>query len=188
MAYEQPEYRIINKIDNIEVREYQSFIVAETVVESSFEQAGNDGHRLLAEFISGNNIKQESIAMTAPVSQERAEIQGEKIEMAVPVNQESAANGKYRISFVMPSRYTLETLPTPQDKRILLRNVPAKKVVVIKYSGTWSMENYAENEAKLREFIKQHNYSVKGEPIWARYDPPFMPWFLRRNEIMIEVQ
>ena len=188
IAFDEPKYKILEESDDIEVREYQSYLVAETVVESSFEDAGNEGHRILAAYISGNNIKEESIEMTTPVSQEPVEAEGEEIEMAVPVSQEQVAAGSYRIAFVMPDRFTLETLPAPQDKRIKLKEIPAKKVVVIKYSGTWSSENYAEHESQLLEFIKQKSYTIKGKAIWARYDPPFMPWFMRRNEIMIEVE
>jgi effector-binding domain-containing protein len=188
LAFDEPKYRIIEEAEDIEVREYQSYLVAETIVEGSFEDAGSLGHRILASYISGDNTKQESIEMTTPVSQEAVEDNGEKIEMAVPVSQEEVANGVYRIAFVMPERFTLETLPAPQDERIELKEIPARKVVVIKYSGTWSSENYAEHEAQLQDFIRKNNYKIKGEPVWARYDPPWIPWFMRRNEIMIEVE
>jgi effector-binding domain-containing protein len=78
-------------------------------------------------------------------------------------------------------------LPKPKDERVKIREVPAKKVAVIRYSGTWSEENYSENEMLLYQFLKERGYEIKGKPLWARYDPPFMPWLFRRNEIMIEI-
>ena len=188
MAYEEPRYTVIEKTDNIEIRQYDPYVVAQTVIESDFEQAGNQAHRILAAYISGENVSTESIEMTIPVSQEAIQPQSEKIEMTVPVNQEKVENGRYLISFVMPERYTIETLPMPKDDRVKLAQVPAKKVAVIRYSGTWSRENYGENESELLKYLEQNNHEIIGEPVWARYNPPFIPWFLRRNEIIVEIK
>jgi effector-binding domain-containing protein len=187
MALEEPEYTVIKKTGDIEIREYNSYLVAETIVSSEFEEAGNDAFSRLFGYIDGENINNESIEMTAPVSQEAVDMEGQKIEMTVPVSQEKMPSGQYRIAFVMPGEFTLSTLPKPKDERIEIREIPAKKVAVIRYSGTWSEENYSENETLLYQFLREQGYKIKGKPMWARYDPPFMPWLFRRNEIMIEI-
>jgi hypothetical protein len=187
MALEEPKYNVLKENENIEIREYSSFLVAEIIVSSEFEEAGNDAFSSLAGYIGGENINQESIEMAAPVNQEKVKSANQEIEMTAPVSQEYMASGQYRIAFVMPSRFTLATLPKPKDEQIRLREVPIKKVAVIRYSGTWSEENYQEHELLLYDFLSEKGYRIKGKPIWARYDPPFMPWLFRRNEIMIEI-
>ena len=174
--------------DNIEIRQYVEYIIAETIVTGEFEDVSNKGFRRLVDYIGGDNIKNQSIEMTAPVNQERAESAGEEIEMTAPVNQETVDSTSFRISFVMPSRFKMETLPLPNDDRIELQTVPAKKMAVIRYSGTWSRSGYEKHLAKLMDYIKQNDLAIKGDPVWARYNPPFTPWFMRRNEIMIELQ
>jgi effector-binding domain-containing protein len=187
LAIEEPKYQVIDKTSDIEIREYSSYIVAETMVSSEFEEAGNDAFSRLFGYIDGENINNKSIEMTAPVSQEAVDMEGQKIEMTAPVSQEKMTSGQYRIAFVMPDEFKLSTLPKPKDERIQIREIPAKKVAVIRYSGTWSEENYTENETILYQFLREQGYSIKGKPMWARYDPPFMPWLFRRNEIMIEI-
>jgi hypothetical protein len=118
--------------------------------------------------------------MTAPVVQEPA---SEEIAMTAPVAQEKVGD-RYRITFLMPSQYTLETLPEPTDTRIGLRAEPMRSVAAIRYTGFWSRSRYDDHERRLREWIQRRGR----EPVWARYDPPFMPWFLRRNEVLIEVR
>jgi hypothetical protein len=122
--------------------------------------------------------------MTAPVSQER---DSEKITMAAPVNQEKVGD-KWRITFLMPSKYTMETLPLPLDSRVELKEVPGPLMASLRYSGTWSGERYEKKLAQLLELIKARGFGPVGEPVFARYNPPFMPWFLRRNEVLIPVK
>ena len=186
MAIEEPEYKVLEEHDDIELREYSSFLVAEVTIKGSFEEAGNKAFRSLFNYIDGKNSKQQSIEMTAPVNQEQ--IQGEKIEMTAPVNQQQIEEGAYRVSFVMPSRFTMETLPKPLNPNVKLREIPIRKVAVIRYSGTWSEENYSEHAKELFDFLNKNNHEIVGEPIWSRYNAPFMPWFLRRNEIMVEIK
>jgi effector-binding domain-containing protein len=188
MAIDEPDYKILEKSENIEIREYNSYIIAETIVSGDFEEVGNLAFSRLAGYIGGENTQQESIEMTAPVNQEKLETEGQEIKMTAPVSQEAIDSGQYRIAFVMPSQFTLATLPKPKDKRVQLREIPAKKVAVIRYSGTWSKDNYKENESELYAFLNEKGYQIKSDPVWSRYDPPFMPWFLRRNEIMIEIK
>ncbi len=183
MAIEEPQYQVLEKSGNFELRQYQPYIEAETLVEGDFTEVGNEGFRRLVEYIKGKNRQKQAIPMTAPVTQEAA---SEKIPMTAPVGQEKVA-GKWRITFVMPSSYTMDTLPEPLDPRISLVEVPGRLMAVIRYSGTWSKARYEAKEGELREFIKEKGLKIVGEPLWARYNPPFMPWFLRRNEVMIPV-
>jgi hypothetical protein len=188
LAIEEPDYKLLEKFEDIEIREYSGYIVAETIVSTDFEDAGNEAFSRLAGYIGGENIRQESIEMTAPVSQEKMESEGLEIEMTAPVSQEAIDSGRYKIAFVMPNRFTLTTLPQPKDERVQLRETPARKVAVIRYSGTWSADNYKEHESQLYAFINEKGYQIKGKPQWARYNAPFVPWFMRRNEIMIEIE
>ena len=111
---------------------------------------------------------------------------GEKIKMTAPVGQQPV-EGKWAVSFMMPAAYTLETLPEPEDPNITLRQVPARRMAVVRYSGFWSEKSYQRNKVKLESWIHGQGLTVVGDPIWARYNPPFTPWFLRRNEILIPV-
>jgi len=184
MAYEEAKYTVIMKEESFELRQYEPNIVAETIVEGDFDSVGNEGFRRLFKYISGENQKKQSIAMTAPVSQDAGP---EKIAMTAPVSQEQKG-GQWRIAFVMPSEYTLDTLPQPLDPKVLLKEIPPRRMAAITYSGTWSKRRYEEKKALLELFIKKQGLKRIGEPVFARYNPPFMPWFMRRNEVLIPVQ
>jgi hypothetical protein len=183
MAAEEPSYSVLETEGDFELREYSSYIVAETYLEGHFDEVGNEGFRRLADYIGGKNKKRTTISMTAPVSQSP---ESEKIEMTSPVSQERE-NHRWRITFMMPSIYTMKTLPLPDDDRISLREEKPKIVAVIRYAGTWGKKRYEEHKEKLMNWIVKRGWEQIGEPVWARYDPPFMPWFLRRNEIFIPV-
>jgi hypothetical protein len=184
MAIEKAKYEIVESDLTFEIRKYAPQIVAETVVEGDFEKVGNEGFRRLYDYISGNNRKSTTISMTAPVTQEG---QSEKIAMTAPVNQVREDN-RWRITFLMPSDYTIDQLPEPLDERVVLKEDPALLVAAVKYSGTWSKSRYNEKKSLLEDFIAKRGLKVAGEAIWARYDPPFMPWFLRRNEVLIPIE
>ena len=183
MAIEEPDYAILESAKDFELRRYDSYIVAETLVEAAFDDAGNEGFRRLFAYISGQNRKKAAISMTAPVSQKE---DYEEIAMTAPVNQQREA-GKWRVTFMMPSEYTLETLPEPLDDRVELREVEGKLVAALKYSGTWSKKRFEKKKERLESLIQERGLSPVGEPVFARYNPPFMPWFLRRNEVLIPV-
>ena len=180
MAIEEPRYQVIEQDGAFELRDYAAYLVAETRVEASFTEAGSEAFRRLFRYISGDNAAQQKIAMTAPVTQGK----GEKIAMTAPVTQVADADG-YRVAFVVPSRYSASTVPKPLDPRIEIRAVPARRVAVWRYSGRWTQERYDQMERQLREAIAARGLSVDGPPVLARYDPPFMPWFMRRNEVLI---
>jgi hypothetical protein len=183
MAIEDPDYDILESAEDFELRRYDSYIVAVTVVEEAFDDAGNEGFRRLFSYISGENKKKASISMTAPVSQEK---DYEQISMTAPVNQQSVA-GRWRVTFMMPSGYTLETLPEPIDERVTLKKVEGKLVAAIEYSGTWSKKRFKMKKERLESLIQERGLISMGEPVFARYNPPFMPWFMRRNEVLITV-
>ena len=182
MAIEKPSYRVIERREAFELRDYAPYLVAETVVGGSREEAGNAGFRILAAYIFGKNRGEKKIAMTAPVTQ----AEPAKIAMTAPVAQ-SGQEGRWIIQFMMPSTYTLETLPEPLDPAVSFRVVPARRVAAHTYSGTWSASRYVEHLATLRAALAVAGLAAVGEPTWARYDPPFMPWFLRTNEILLEL-
>lgn len=184
MAIEKAKYNVLEREGNFELRQYEPHIVAETMVDGDFEGVGNEGFRRLFDYISGKNRKKQSISMTAPVTQET---KSEKISMTAPVNQERVGE-KYRITFVMPSEYTMETLPEPLDTRVKLHEEPGRLMAAIRYSGTWGKSRYVEKKVRLQEWIEQNGLKPVGESVFARYNPPFMPWFLRRNEILIPVE
>jgi len=184
LAVEEAEYRVLQQAGAIELREYAASIVAETVVEADFEDAGNRAFRKLFRYIDGNNEAQQEIAMTAPVSQAPA---AEKIAMTAPVAQRQQAGG-WAVSFMMPAAYTMETIPRPSDPAVQLRAIPAHRAAAIRYSGFWSETRYREHLQELTAWIGQQGLEAAGEPVWARYDPPFKPWFMRRNEILIPVR
>ncbi|MEI6226637.1 MAG: heme-binding protein, partial [Deltaproteobacteria bacterium] len=185
MAIEKPKYRVVQQLRGIEVREYPPYLVAETEVSGSREEAGNAGFRKLASYIFGKNKGEKKIAMTAPVAQQ----EGAKIAMTAPVSQQERLDGgasTWVIQFMMPAEYTRDSLPEPLDPAVQFREVPARRVVALRYSGTWSEERYLEKLAELRSAMEKEGLRAGGEPVWARYDPPFMPWFMRTNEILVE--
>lgn len=185
-ALEQPKYKVLKEYKKFEIREYSPYLVAEVEVDTTFENIADKGFQILFQYISGNNVKNEEISMTVPVNQTNA---GEKIAMTVPVTQKPKlkSKGTYILSFVLPSKYTLETAPIPKDSRVKIKEIPSKIVAVREYSGTWSEKNYRKNESLLIEELKNSSIKMIGDPIFARYDPPIMPWFLRSNEVIIEV-
>jgi len=183
MAIEEAGYNVVKKEGKFEIRDYAPHILAETVVDGSIEQAGSKAFNRLFRYISGDNSSREKMAMTAPVSQEP---RGEKIAMTAPVGQRGVGE-QWAVSFMMPASYTLETLPEPDDPKISLRQVPAHRMAAVRYSGFWSEKKYLRYKTKLEVWIQEEGLAVVGDPVWARYNPPFTPWFLRRNEILIPV-
>ena len=181
MAIEEAKYNVLLKEDDFEVREYEPFVVAETIVDDTFEDAGSKAFQKLFKYISGNNQTQQEIAMTAPVSQT-----SQKIDMTAPVAQQKSGEG-WGVSFMMPSSFTLETLPTPTDPLVNLRQMDQQLMASVQYSGFWSESNYLENKAKLETWINSKGYQSSAAPIWARYNAPFTPWFLRRNEVLVPI-
>lgn len=184
MAIEEPIYKVLAKDQNYEIRQYGPTLVAETYVEANFEDAGNQAFRILAAYIFGENLSKTKIAMTAPVNQVAGS--SEKIEMTAPVTQSKRATGAL-VQFTMPAQYTLETLPVPKDSRVSIRQIPPRTVAVFSYSGSWSESRYQSKLKEFRQDLLKNDLRTIGEPVFARFNSPFQVWFLRRNEIWLEL-
>ena len=187
LAIEEPAFEVVETLDGVEVRRYAPYVVAEMTVEGDFEEAGNRAFRTLAGYIGGDNRGAARIEMTAPVLQEPAG--GRSIDMTAPVLQRSAADGsRHSVAFVLPARFDLDSAPAPTDPRVELREVPARTVAVRRYRGRWTESRYREQESRLLATLAAAGYEPVGAPEWARYNPPMLPWFLRRNEVLVEVR
>lgn len=180
---EQQPYDVVKKYASFEVRRYPTHLVAQVAVDSSFTDAGNRAFGVLVGFISGSNSARGKIAMTAPVVQE-----SRKIAMTAPVIQEPGmGSGRHLISFVMPAEYSLDTLPAPTDPRIAIREVPAEVAAAMTFTGRWTENLYEDHLAELRKAVVEAGLEISGPPRFARFDPPWKPWFLRRNEVVLPV-
>lgn len=184
MAIEQPKYDPLVRDGAFEIRRYRPYVVAEVVVDGDQGQAVQKGFRKLAGYIFGANHRRAKIAMTAPVAQQP---QSEKIAMTSPVAQAPASAGRWTIQFMMPSAYALETLPTPDDPDIGFRQEPAREMAVVSFSGVARDRTYREKADLLRQWLSARGSKATGNAVLAQYDPPWTPWFLRRNEVLIDI-
>ena len=184
MAIEEAKYSVLSNDDSFELRQYEPHVVAEIIVDGNLEDAGSNAFKQLFNYITGDNKSQRSLEMTAPVTQGAA---NEEIDMTAPVGQQRR-DDKWAVSFMMPASYSLETLPLPDNPDVILRQVPARYMASIQYSGLWSEDAYLDHLDKLNDWIQKQNFKVTGSPVWARYNSPFSLWFLRRNEILIPVE
>jgi len=182
---EKPTYEVVYESGGIEYRRYEPYLVSETVIEkaSNYRAAGNEGFRRLFRYISGGNANQTKVSMTVPVAQTKS---SEKIAMTVPVQQTEAAEG-WTVAFMLPREYTLETAPQPSDSRVKIRAVPGKLTAVVRYSGRWTESNYDKKRTALLEALQQESITPIGEFQSAQYAPPATPGFLRRNEVLVEI-
>lgn len=163
MAIEEPDYVVLANVGDVEFRQYDPYIVAEVTIGG--DSADNRAFRILAGYIFGDNTAGEKMAMTAPV-----ETRGEEH------------------AFVMERKYTMESLPEPTNPDVRLVQRPGRVMAVHRYSGGWSEERYEEHEQVLLDALAKDHVTTVGPPVFARYNAPFTPWFLRRNEIMIEIE
>jgi SOUL heme-binding protein len=183
-AIEEPDYEVIQKFDNVELRQYAPYVVAEVVLDTPAEDAGSQAFPILAGYIFGKNKGEKKFAMTAPVTQSAAPA---RMDMTAPVTQAAVAGGM-RVQFVLPKGVTLATAPEPIDPRVQLRVVPAGTWAAIRYTGTWSQGNYLEHLVELKASLEAQGVATQGEPVLARYNAPFTPWFMRRNEIWLALR
>ncbi|MGL5355809.1 MAG: SOUL family heme-binding protein [Cetobacterium sp.] len=176
-------YTLISAQKNIEIRQLEPSIVAEVSVLGDYKSATNIGFKKLAKYIFGENNKKTKIAMTAPVIQEK----NEKIAMTAPVIQEKQGEN-WIMQFSMPRKYTLETLPTPMDSDILIKEIPQKKVAVLIYSGLLTENKINLKTTELQTWLSQNNYKEISIPRSSGYDPPWTIPFFRKNEITIDIE
>jgi effector-binding domain-containing protein len=192
---EEVKYTVVMKSNSFELRDYPAYIVAETAVEGTLEEAGDRGFRRLFGYISGKNRSREKIAMTAPVSQEPI---SEKIAMTAPVGQQSGKDG-WMVTFTMPTSYTLETLPVPEDPDVKLRQVPARRMASVRYSGTWSESRYLRFKEELESWIEKNGFTGSWANLYGHVTTRLLhhgscgemrflfQWKLRKSERMIRV-
>lgn len=194
-------YMVERKDGDIEIRKYTDHIMAHVDVDASFDDAMGIGFRILANYIFGGNKKRSSIDMTVPVSEEKVE--SERISMTTPVTEESLKESEnikmttpvteektgniHRISFVMPAKYTLDTLPEPDDKRIKIEEVKEQKMAALKFNGRVKEKLASEEIEELNQWLSKEGINPKSNFIVAQYNHPAVPGFLRRNEILVEI-
>lgn len=196
MAIEEPKYEVLLSDGPYEIRQYAPTLIAETTVDGDMDEASNKGFRLIADFIFGNNqaassTVSEKIAMTAPVT---VEPQSAKISMTAPVTVEPQSEGsdmqsakQWRVNFVMPSRYTLSTIPKPKNSAVTLKEIPSKHVVVLTYSGFNTVSRVQAKVEETLDWARKRNLKIMGTPQLSRYDPPWTLPMFKRNEIMLEI-
>ena len=179
---EQAKYEVVESQGDIQIRDYAPMIVAEAEVSGERKEAINKGFRIIADYIFGNNAPKQNVAMTAPVIQQPAE----KIAMTAPVTQEGAGNS-WKVRFVMPDNYTIDTLPKPNNDAVNLEKIPGKRFAVIRFSGMAGAESLKEQTDQLNTFISSKKLHALSQPTYAFFNPPWTLPFLRRNEVMVEI-
>ena len=195
MATEEPKYTVLSQVDDFELRRYDEQLVAQTWVSGDQDSASREGFKVLADYIFGNNTAptggSSKISMTAPVTMQpnskKSDGESQKIAMTAPVNMQQD-DGKWRVRFVMPSQYTMQTLPKPNNPEVEIIEVPAQTYGVIKFSGFTGSSKVDDKTEELRTWMQSKNLTPTGDPELARYDTPWTLPFLRRNEVMIRYQ
>lgn len=194
-ATEKPNYSVVSEDGKIEIRQYPTMLLAEVTVDGDRRTANNRGFRKLAAFIFGDNVSQDKVAMTSPVvSKPKTEKiamtspvvskpKSESIDMTSPVVRTEAPDGRWTVNFMMPSKYTMETLPKPTDPDIRIFESAPYRTVSIRYNGNNNTKNIAKHEAKLRAYIAENGLDVEGTPEYAGYDAPWVPGPMKRNEV-----
>ena len=189
MANEEPRYEVIKKDNDFEVRRYQPMIIAEVLVTGTLSEASNKGFRQIADFIFGNNedpVKKQSekIAMTAPVTMEADT--SSKIAMTAPVTMESGG-GAWKMAFVMPSKFTIDTLPKPKNANVTIKQMPAQQLAVVTFSGWVDEEKLTAQTTRLNEWMAKNGLKSSGSVQLSRYNPPWTLPFWRRNEVWMKL-
>ena len=179
---EHPKYQVTERSGNIEIRDYTPMIVAEAQVSGERRDAISKGFRIIADYISSNNTAAQKVPMTAPVIQQASE----KIAMTAPVTQQGEGNS-WRVRFVMPSSYTMDTLPQPNNPAVELKEIGPKRFAVIRFSGTAGEASLKRHTKELNDLISAKNLTPLSAPTYAFYNPPWTLPFLRRNEVMVEI-
>jgi effector-binding domain-containing protein len=183
---EEQKYTVERKFPKFEVRRYEACVFADVTVSADFQSAGSIAFRSLIGYISGSNEPNTKIAMTSPVIQETTDAASTKIAMTSPVIQETSIDSQI-VSFVMPAGMTIADMPLPTSSKVSLRQMPEQLVAVAKFTGRWTESAYDRQLAQLRQQLSVNGIAEIGPPRFARFDPPWTPWFMRRNEIQIPI-
>jgi len=180
---ETPKYAVIKKQSQIEIRHYPAYIQAEVVIDAKqYRSAIEKGFNVLAGFIFGNNVSKQKIEMTSPVQASRSE----KIAMTTPVTV--TGESSFTVAFIMPSAYTLETLPQPEDSRVHFQPIPTRSLAAIRFSGFFRQDTIQKNKQHLGQWLHEQGIETEGDFFVAGYNPPWVPGFLARNEVLIQVK
>jgi len=180
---ETPKYSVSKKQNEIEIRQYSGYIQAEVTVEdTNYKSAIERGFSLLAGYIFGNNISRQKIEMTTPVQAS----QSEKIAMTTPVTV--TGDSSFTVAFIMPAEYTLKTLPQPKDTRVHFTPIPARTMAAIRFSGYFQQATIQKNKLRLSQWLDEQGLETEGDFIVAGYNPPWVPGFLARNEVLIQIK
>ena len=182
-AVEEPAYTVVQTFPTFEIRQYAPYTVAEVTMPPPASDAGNRAFPILAGYIFGKNKGERKLEMTAPVTQTPVPV---KLEMTAPVTQQAGSEGVL-VQFVLPKDINLQNAPEPLDPRVMLRAVAPRRVAVIRYSGFWSDANYGQHLNQLQQGLRAAHIAWKGEPVLSRYNGPMTPWFMRRNEIWLNL-
>lgn len=189
-SIEEPEYVVVEVKDGYEIRKYAPYIVAATSVSGTYDEATSQGFRIIADYIFGNNIKRESIAMTAPVLESPQRTASEKIAMTVPVleTNEGSSSTTRTIAFVLPSKYTLDNLPKPNNSAVRLTPVPARTVAALRFTWYPTETRVTSKKEQLKSYLVRDGKIIAGEVETARYNPPITMPLTLRNEILIPIE
>lgn len=180
---ETPAYRVVAQDGPFEIRDYPALVVAEVMRRGERREALSAGFSPLAGYIFAKERAGDRVAMTAPVTQQRAE----RIAMTASVTQSQGADGDWAVQFIMPAGYQLDTLPAPATDEVRLREMPAQRRAAVRFSGRTTDDLIAAQEAALRDWLKARDLRPLAAPVYAYYNDPFTPGFLRRNEILMDV-
>lgn len=184
VASEEITYSVIKSDDNIELRQYQPANVAQITISGTRKEAANKAFMPLFNYIQGNNIASEKIPMTTPVSQAAA---SQKIPMTTPVSSQQTGEGEWVVSFYMPNEMSVNEVPTPKDERITIKHIPARTIAAIQFSGRPSHEELEAYADKLRQYLEANAINYNNDPLFAFYNSPQTPDFMRRNEVLFEI-
>ena len=185
MATEEPSFTASLKESDFEVRSYPALLAAQVSVTGTRDEASSAGFKLLAGYIFGANTSRQKLDMTAPVVQSKSTSQ--TIAMTAPVTQIAVPNSAnvWTVRFTMPAGFTLATLPIPNDDKVQLLELPPARYAVVTFSGLAQDGEVAEKTTALTQYMEKHALRAVGPPALARYNPPWTPWFMRRNEVQI---
>jgi len=180
---QEPSYQVLNDYGVIQIRHYPALVVAETEVSADYKSSSGQAFQRLAGYIFGNNKTRQKLAMTAPVMQQQT---AETLAMTAPVIQQKLG-AVWLMAFVLPKDYSVATAPTPLDSVVVIKEIPEKKVAVLRYTGSLSEQAIEAKAEELTAWLSQHNYKIISAARSAAYDPPWTLPFLRRNEIHIDI-